>query len=67
MNKDKVEIGRLEIVCYEDDVSININGDTNAIIAGLAVIIQDESKANPFNNLMKTAIAVASVENGEPV
>jgi len=63
----KKEVARLELVCYEDNVEIKTNGNENALIAGLAAVISDDSKENEFNNLMKTAITFLMMENVEQV
>lgn len=61
----KKEVARLEVVCYEDNVEIKTNGDENALIAGLAVVISDDSKENEFNNLVKTAITFLMMDSME--
>jgi len=61
MSKKK-EIARLQIVCYEDYVETIGEGNENAIIAGLAALIEDDSEENKFNFYMKSAISALVIE-----
>lgn len=56
------EIARLEIVFYEDRVDFMGEGDENAVIAGLAALIEDNNEENKFNYLMKAAISFLITE-----
>lgn len=59
---EKKEIARLEIICYEDYVETIGEGNPDAIIAGLAALIEDQSEENKFNFYMKSAISMLMME-----
>lgn len=62
MAKSKKLLAKLEINCYEDHVETIGEGNENAIIAGLAVLIEDDSEENKFNFYMKSAINALMIE-----